>query len=114
MQSHSYQRFLNSNATIYSANKTQDNLGGVKQTWAKVYWDVPCRIYGFSGQYQINLEGQTYPVTSKVMFEEDVDLKVGNKLSIRGDEYIVLKVETYFTVRDASHVTAFVGNIVKG
>ena len=106
MASDNLQKFNNNTLTILRKEKYKDPYGGVLYNDVKQDWDIPCRIYDYNGRWTIDFEGESFPVSQKMICDKDVNIIAGDKVKdFKTDqEYLVLVVKPIYGKYEINHL----------
>jgi hypothetical protein len=96
--------FLNKTVTVKrKSGSTSDGYGGTTKTWTTITTSLSCRIYGVRGGYKVQIEGDEYEITQKMMTESDADVLRGDKIIDGTAQYIVAFVNPVSTAQTVHH-----------
>jgi hypothetical protein len=107
MESLELKKYYNNTITLWRKSTAGDDFGGVSTTWDKLYWKIPCRIYGKQGApYTLSLEGKQYLVEMKMMCSKNTDIKLGDKIKEdnANETYMVVFIKAARRYKDIHHL----------
>lgn len=75
---------------VYYQNTYSDGYGGFKKEWQQKYTALPCRLYGETGNFTIQIQGVNYSVEERLICDADIEINKGDKVVVDDRQYIVL------------------------
>lgn len=98
-------KFYSNVAVVLRLKTMQDKFGGTQNEWEKTEYDLRCRLYGYKGNYTIQVQGQSYQPSMQMVCDEDSDIKVGDKVICDNNNYLALQVIPRQTVGTMHHIS---------